>query len=106
MLAMVRAHWGLGSRVLAEMFLPNGSPADRSDFAEWQRESATPETAAELLQLVYESDVSQLVSELAMPVQVMHRRGDRAVSFRLGRELAAAIPGARFVQLEGDFHAP
>jgi DNA-binding CsgD family transcriptional regulator len=88
------------------MFLPNGDPGERQEFAEFQREAATPEMAAELLQLVYAADVGDLVGDLGMPVQVLHRRGDRAVPFRLGRELAAAIPGARFVPLEGSDHMP
>jgi hypothetical protein len=36
----------------------------------------------------------------------MHRRGDRAIPFQLGREMAAMIRGARFVQLEGSIHLP
>src|SRR5262249_25835881 len=37
---------------------------------------------------------------------VVHRRGDRAVPYRLGREVAAAIPGATFIPLQGDAHFP
>ena len=36
----------------------------------------------------------------------MHRRDDRAVPFRLGREVAAAIPGATFIPLQGSAHFP
>jgi len=32
---------------------------------------------------------------------VVHRRDDRAVPYRLGRELAAAIPRATFIPLQG-----
>jgi predicted amidohydrolase len=34
----------------------------------------------------------------------LHRRGDRAISERAGRELAAGIAGAQFVALEGKIH--
>jgi DNA-binding NarL/FixJ family response regulator len=37
---------------------------------------------------------------------VLHRRDDRAIPFALGRELAAQIPGARFLPLDGSDHAP
>ena len=103
---MVRAHWGLGSRVMAEMFVPSGDPDERREFAEFQRDSATPEMAAELLELVYSADVRDLLVDLDLPVQVLHRIRDRAVPFRLGNALAAAIPGARFVPLQGDEHMP
>src|SRR5262249_450173 len=40
------------------------------------------------------------------PTLVMHRRSDRAIPSQLGVELAAGIPNARLVQLEGDVHFP
>jgi DNA-binding CsgD family transcriptional regulator len=36
----------------------------------------------------------------------VHRRHDRAVPYRLGRQVAAAIPGATFVPLQGSAHFP
>ncbi len=36
----------------------------------------------------------------------MHRRGDRAIPFHLGRALAAAIPQARLIPLTGTAHFP
>src|SRR4051794_10969580 len=54
----VRAHWGLGSRVLADIFLGDaGSDAQRR-FARLQRDAATAETAAALLESIYRIDVS------------------------------------------------
>lgn len=40
------------------------------------------------------------------PTLVLHRRDDQLVSFQSGRELAASIPGARFIPLEGSNHIP
>ena len=37
---------------------------------------------------------------------VAHRRGDRAIPYRLGREVAAGITGATLVPLEGSAHFP
>jgi hypothetical protein len=39
-----------------------------------------------------------------VPTLVVHYRNDRFIPFEAGRELAAGIPGARFVPLEGDAH--
>ena len=40
------------------------------------------------------------------PTLVLHRRGDRAAPLAQGRALAAAIPGAGLVELEGRSHLP
>ena len=106
MIAAVRTHWGMGSRMLADVFMTGASQEDREEFERFQRGSATPEVAAELLELVYATDVRELVPKLDVPALVINRRGDRAVPFELGRELAALLPGARFVPLEGREHLP
>jgi len=106
MLALVRAHWGMGSRMLAEMFAPDASPEIRRRVVDFQRASASAEMAARLLELVYAFDVREEAAALSAPALVLHRRDDRAVPFALGRALAAQIPGARFLPLEGSAHAP
>jgi hypothetical protein len=35
------------------------------------------------------------------PAKVVHRRDDRAIPYRFGREVAPTIPGATFVPLQG-----
>ena len=45
-MAAVRAHWGLGSRLLSDIFLGGADAAEQERFARLQRESATAETAA------------------------------------------------------------
>jgi pimeloyl-ACP methyl ester carboxylesterase/DNA-binding CsgD family transcriptional regulator len=105
-LAAVRAHWGLGSRMLSDIFLAGADPAEHDRFARLQRETATAETAAALLDLVYRLDVTAYLPRIHTPTLVVHRRDDRAVPYRLGREVAAAIPGATFVPLQGSAHFP
>ncbi|MEW5809209.1 MAG: alpha/beta fold hydrolase [Actinomycetota bacterium] len=104
--AAVEAHWGLGSRVLSDIFLGGADAADHDRFARLQRASATAQTAAALLGMVYRLDVSEALSKVRAPTTVVHRRDDRAVPYRLGREVAAAIPGATFLPLQGDSHFP
>jgi pimeloyl-ACP methyl ester carboxylesterase/DNA-binding CsgD family transcriptional regulator len=105
-LATVRAHWGAGSRMMADVWIPGADAATREHFVELQRASASPELAAALLEAVYRADVRDLLARIAAPTLVLHRRNDRAMPFALGRELAALIPGARLVALEGDIHLP
>ncbi len=104
--ATVRAHWGAGSRMMADVWIPGADAATREQFVELQRASASPELAAALLEAVYRTDVRDLLPRIAAPTLVLHRRNDRAMPFALGREVAALIPGARLVALEGDVHVP
>ncbi|MFC9788282.1 alpha/beta fold hydrolase [Rhodococcus sp. NPDC127528] len=106
MLGMIRAHWGLGSELLADIFLPDGSTATKALFARLQREAASPHLAVDLLAQCYEIDVTDLLARVAAPTLVVHRRGDRAIPYRAGRELAARIPGARLISLPGNSHFP
>jgi len=105
-IAAVQAHWGLGSRVLSDLFLGSADGVDHRRFARLQRESAQPETAAALLSMVYRLDVRSALSAVRAPTTVVHRRADRAVAYPLGREVAAAIAGSVLVPLQGDSHFP
>ena len=49
-------------------------------------------------------DVDDLLHQVKVPTLVLHCRGDSAQPFEEGRRLAAGIPGARFVALEGRSH--
>jgi pimeloyl-ACP methyl ester carboxylesterase/DNA-binding CsgD family transcriptional regulator len=102
----VRSHWGLGSRVLADIFLGESDSAEQERLARYQRVAASPETAAALLELTYRNDVRAELPHVRAPTLVVHRRGDRAIPYHLGRELAAAIPGATLVPLDGSAHLP
>jgi len=104
---LVRASWGLGARLLTELFLPadGGAPPEAAQwFVRFQRESASAEMAVRLLTAMYEVDVTPILPSVRVPTLVLHRRGDRAIAERNGRELAAGIAGARFVALAGRIH--
>ena len=75
MLSMVRSGWGLGSRVLANLLLPDG--ADEPAFARFQRRAATPEVAAGFLGQMYSADVSGLLATVRQPALIIHYREDR-----------------------------
>ncbi len=104
--AAVEAHWGLGSRLLSDIFLGSVDAAEQHRFAQLQRESASAETAAALLRLVYRLDVRDRLADVEAPTTVVHRRDDRAVPYQLGRAVATAIPNATFIPLHGSSHFP
>jgi class 3 adenylate cyclase/pimeloyl-ACP methyl ester carboxylesterase len=104
--SLIRSAWGVGSKALADIFLPGGDVAALKWFARLQREAATAEMAAKLLDLTYSLDVTDLLPRLRVPTLVIHRKGDNAIPFHLGREMASMIPNSRFVPLEGSIHIP
>jgi pimeloyl-ACP methyl ester carboxylesterase/DNA-binding CsgD family transcriptional regulator len=104
--ATVRSHWGLGSRVLADIFLGEVDSAGQERFARFQRAAASAETAAALLEMIYRADVRAELERVRAPTVVAHRRADRAIPYEQGRALAAAIPGATLIPLDGSAHFP
>jgi pimeloyl-ACP methyl ester carboxylesterase/DNA-binding CsgD family transcriptional regulator len=81
--ALVRAHWGLGLRALAGAFVTDPTAEELAQFTRFQRTSAP---------------------EITAPAAVLHREADRGTPFELGREVAALIPGATLVPLPGTSH--
>ncbi len=103
---LVREHWGLGSRALADVFIPSATAREREEFVEFQRQAASADRAAASLEAVYRFDVTDRLGGVAPGAVVLHRRDDRAIPVERGRELAAGLPDATFVALEGDDHFP
>jgi DNA-binding CsgD family transcriptional regulator/pimeloyl-ACP methyl ester carboxylesterase len=106
LVGLLRDNWALGARALADLFMPDATADEREWFARKERRSASAATAAAWLQTVYELDAGPLLDRVRAPTLVLHRQNDRAIPFALGRELAAGVPGARFVPLQGRDHLP
>jgi pimeloyl-ACP methyl ester carboxylesterase/DNA-binding CsgD family transcriptional regulator len=102
--ALVRAHWGLGLKALMGAFVTDPTPDDVAAFTELQRASASAEVAARLLEVYYDTSVRDLLSAIQAPTAVLHREGDRGTRFELGREVAALIPGSTLIPLAGTSH--
>jgi len=104
--SLIRSAWGLGSKTLADIFLPGADVSALKWFARVQREATTAEMAAKLLDLTFNLNVIDLLPRLHVPTLVIHRKGCKAIPFHLGREMASMIPNCRFVPLEGSIHIP
>jgi pimeloyl-ACP methyl ester carboxylesterase len=57
-----------------------------------------------VLNALSDIDVTELLPQLQVPTLVLHSRGDAAIPFESGRELATGIAGARFVPLDSRNH--
>lgn len=91
-------------RIFTDDLLPAGSEEQRRWYDELQRVSAAPAAAERMARARARIDVTDLAGRITVPTLVLHAVNDVAVPFDLGRELAAAIPGARFVPLPGRDH--
>ena len=104
LLDLIRGHWGLGSRVLSDIFVPGVGAEEREWFHAWQRQCTNGETAALRLQMYYESDVSTDAGHVKAPTLVLHRVNDQAVRLSHGAAIAAAIDGATLEPVGGAAH--
>jgi pimeloyl-ACP methyl ester carboxylesterase len=106
LIAMVRSHWGLGSKVFADLFRPDVTDAAADHLAGVLRDSADPDVAAGYLAAIYDTDVTGLLPEVRAPALVLHYRGDRVVPYQGAQQLADGLRKARLVTLEGRYHLP
>lgn len=100
----LRDNWGKAADV--SHIAP--SRAHDAGFIEWfarlERFSASPSAGALLARLNTEIDVREVLPAIRVPTMVMHRHGDRDANVEEGRYIASRIPGAVFVELEGNDH--
>jgi pimeloyl-ACP methyl ester carboxylesterase len=106
--SLIRLGWGLNNpafcKVFTCRFLPRSTHEHEAWFDELQRVSTSPENAARLMEADDHIDVRVLLPQVRVPTLVVHCDDDRAVKPERGRELAAAIPGARYVSLPSSNH--
>jgi class 3 adenylate cyclase/pimeloyl-ACP methyl ester carboxylesterase len=105
---LTKLGWGADDPTFRQIFtssiIPGATREQADAFNELQRMSASPECAVRYLETVSEFDVRQLLAQVRTPTLVVHVRDDARVPIKLGREIAAGIPGARFIALPGKNH--
>jgi class 3 adenylate cyclase len=84
--------------------MPEATPEQAGWFNDLQRISTSAESAARLMLVTRDIDVTPLLSRVQTPTLVLHARGDERVPFDQGRMLAASIPNARFAPLDSRNH--
>jgi pimeloyl-ACP methyl ester carboxylesterase/class 3 adenylate cyclase len=98
--------WGRG--VLGPLFAPSvvGDPRLERWMAHFERVSASPGIALELMKWTCSVDVRAILPSVRVPTLVLHRTGDRIAPLSAGRYLAKHIPGAVLREHPGDDHIP
>jgi pimeloyl-ACP methyl ester carboxylesterase len=104
----IAPYWGQDARGMVELFAP--SLADDPQVVEYtarmERAAASPAMIRKIFEMFIDIDVRAILPTIQVPTLVMHRHGDRIVNRRAGRDLAARIPGARYVEFDGLDHLP
>jgi class 3 adenylate cyclase len=86
------------------------APSHDNRFPKWwarfERLGASPGAWRELQEIFWHMDVRQVLPNIHTSTLVLHRSGDLIVDVDQGRAIAASIPGAKFVELNGENHIP
>ncbi|MDP6953857.1 MAG: alpha/beta fold hydrolase, partial [Alphaproteobacteria bacterium] len=105
---LMRNNWGKDNpairQLFTSMFIPEGTPEQIDWFNNLQRITTSAENAVRIRTAVNNIDVMPLLAEVKAPTLVLHCRDDGMVPFEEGRRMAAMIPDARIVALEGRNH--
>ena len=97
----IAPYWGQQAEGMVELFAPSlaGDPRRWSSPRRIERSAASPAMVLQIFEMFLDIDVRAVLPTIHVPTLVLHRRGDRVVNRRAGKELAAQIPGARYVEL-------
>ena len=105
---LTRTGWGRDDPAYRQLFTSRFMPGATLEQMRWfndlQRVSTSGENAANVMAVSAQIDVLPILGDIDVPTLVLHARGDAQVPFEQGRQLAALIPGSRFVLLEGANH--
>jgi pimeloyl-ACP methyl ester carboxylesterase len=107
-LTLMRVGWGQENPAFRQLFTSQFIPGATKEQADWfnelQRITVAPEVAARIREVNGQNDVTALLSQVTVPTLVLHARDDARVPFEAGRRMAAGIPGAKFIPLQGRNH--
>ncbi|HEU4978319.1 MAG TPA: alpha/beta fold hydrolase [Solirubrobacteraceae bacterium] len=98
--------WGSGANL--DDLAPSraGDPRMRAWLGRLERLSSSPGAMRTLFANIGAQDVRGILAELRVPTLILHRSGDRLIDVRHSRYLAGRIPGARYVELDGEDNFP
>ncbi len=104
----IETGWGRGNPAFRQLhtslYFPEATAEEARWFNELQRVSASPEAAKRLYVVLSKIDVRKLLPQVTVPTLVVHCRDDAVVPVEASRHLAAQIPDAQFVELDGPNH--
>ena len=107
-LSMIESGWGKAThqKLFSDLFLGvTASPEEAEFLKEMQRCSASQEVATAYFGSLFETETGfEVASKIRVPTLIFHAKDDQITPFQASVDLAAEIPGARLIPLEGDCH--
>ena len=102
-IARIVSGWGRGLMIHTVSPSQAANSEAVAQVGKLERLSASPGAVKAIMLLNTLIDVGPILSSVRVPTVVLHSRTDLQVPVEAGRKLAAAIPGARFIEYpEGD----
>jgi class 3 adenylate cyclase len=104
---LVKNNWQTAAQFIADTNGRREFPSEAAQLGEWYFRSMTGE---HYLQMYgpdsprRSADATPLLGSVKVPTLVLHRIADPLIDFSAGQKLAAGIPGARLVPLDGAGH--
>ncbi len=107
-ITMIREGWGKELdayvRMFGSFFMPDANTDQLTRFTNLQRKATPPENAARIQLAIDSIDISKELMRIKAPTLVLHVRDDARAPFEEGRRMAAGIPDARLIPLDGRNH--
>ncbi|WP_232819393.1 alpha/beta fold hydrolase [Saccharospirillum mangrovi] len=107
-MTLTETGWGQDNpayrQIFSSTFMPSADVSELAWFNEFQRLTTSPENAVRFLSAFGDIDVRHLLPQVRVPTLVLHSLGDQRIPVGVGRDLAAAIPGAQFQGIDSDGH--
>jgi class 3 adenylate cyclase len=103
----VKVNWQMAAQTIADTNGRREYPEEAGQLGDWYYQSVSREAYLAMTdpeRATRPADVTPMLSEVRAPTLVLHRIADPVIPFAAGQKLAAGIPGARFVLLEGKGH--
>ena len=97
-----RTDWNRAAGLFGDFSARELHPEEGLQMAERFRRSADGENVAQFLASRLNAD--DLLPQVRSRALVIHRQGDATIPFALGQKIAAKLPNAQFVPLEGTIH--
>jgi pimeloyl-ACP methyl ester carboxylesterase len=103
-LARMQELWGTGG--LVELMAPDlaGDERFRRWYGRYERLSLSPGAIHAMYRRHLERDLRGVLPAIRVPTLVLHRAGNQHLRVGHGRYLAEHVPGAKYVELEGEDH--
>jgi pimeloyl-ACP methyl ester carboxylesterase/DNA-binding CsgD family transcriptional regulator len=108
MVDLARLGWGKENPVFRQIFTSRFIPGGTPQQVQWFNDLCLKTTTGEIFASLYGArapiDIEASLGAIRVPTLVIHARDDEVIPVAEGRLLAAAIPGAEFVELDSRNH--